>query len=932
MHSCTRPAPSLALILGLTCFAFLIGCPSTGTLDDDDTGDADDDDSTPPLDCTDQLSPALDWFTSAATGTLTGAIEFGQTHVTATDETRLAPPLVAEREAMLLFTPASGFDADDDLRVGAFEDGAVLGVLRLVPPEQLPQALEQDLTDVALTPYSVSAWSAALPWHWMRDGVDLAIGHASADGGLDVLTNPLTGLGAPHTFTISRSKIVLFGTPDFDTSTVAPAKLAQDFFATLPFAELRFVDSAPWRLDALVIPTPGGPRLVSSEDERLSLTHESDRWSILKQQFALRMSLANTGRGLVYTTPSDGDNSPYGFGTSLGIGWVRDGSGTYIDINNSPYAAGWTGWSALWQGECANVFNHELGHSMTLNHFTNGAAANWGIEEEYPLEGTQLASHPWGFDTTRREFRTWYRVDAGGPVTDGGDWVGKRDAMNGGESSNSVSCFPPYTAYHSWKIQDWAQSAPTLMELDGSATVARWSAASSSYVAESAAAPHQEPIAVGVPVLTLTGTLGNDEEACQTYPPNFLPSGNAFALPDPTDLALASDYEGARWFLEIDYADGSRERALINRGAMDTTTGLALYSLNLEASREPTAVSLYLADAAYPNIDPSEAVLMHSRAIGPSAELPTTVVRVGRGFVAGGDLILGQRCSAAVDCDVRSSRSSWRLGGVPLGLRDAAGTSPAAAHCLESGGVVALELPVISDVGEDATVVLHAQRVMGGGEGEWAGPMNDVTPWFGAPDTQQSLSVWLPYAANGDLAPGRYRGAGDLTILGTLDGTAFSSTGLAVDFTVRQTTEVDLADEYTSPGVGLADSSVYYLVEDSSMGPAGSLWWGGDEPTVLRVPVVDEDSGAVVTLMLDSWKEACGSRWELNSGQTSDWGCDHAVVLRVAEEGNDALEVGRTYRSPGSSPLVVTAYRWHQPGAGQVLQTLAFEFVYSPEG
>jgi hypothetical protein len=411
-----------------------------------------------------------------------------------------------------------------------------------------------------------------------------------------------------------------------------------------------------------------------------------------------------------------------------------------------------------------------------------------------------------------------------------------------------------------------------------------------------------------------------------------LPSGNAFALPDPTDLALASDYEGARWFLEIDYADGSRERALINRGAMDTTTGLALYSLNLEASREPTAVSLYLADAAYPNIDPSEAVLMHSRAIGPSAELPTTVVRVGRGFVAGGDLTLAQRCSAGVDCDVRSSRSSWRLGGVPLGLRDAAGTSPAAAHCLESGGVVALELPVISDVGEDATVVLHAQRVMGGGEGEWAGPMNDVTPWFGAPDTQQSLSVWLPYAANGDLAPGRYRGAGDLTILGTLDGTAFSSTGLAVDFTVRQTTEVDLADEYTSPGVGLADSSVYYLVEDSSMGPAGSLWWGGDEPTVLRVPVVDEDSGAVVTLMLDSWKEACGSRWELNSGQTSDWGCDHAVVLRVAEEGNDALEVGRTYRSPGSSPLVVTAYRWHQPGAGQVLQTLAFEFVYSPEG
>jgi hypothetical protein len=922
------PARAAGFLLAALLLLFASGCPSTGVLDDDDTGANDDDNSTTPADCSDLLVPALEWFDSPATGTLEGQVEFGQTHVIASDETRWAPPVVAEREALLLFTPAEALDPGEDLRVGAFEGGQILGVLRLAPPSALPRSLEQDLTEVALDPYSAAAWSASLPWRWMRAGVELGIGHLSADG-VAVNSQPLTDLGAPHTFTLSRSKIVLFGEPDFDTTTASPTKLAQDFFSTLPFAELRFVDSAPWRLAELVIPTALGPRLVSSEDERLALSNESDRWSILKHQFALRMSLANTGRGLVLTVPSEGDNSPYSFGTSLGLGWVRRGDGSYVDINDSPYAAGWTGWSALWQGECANVFNHELGHSMTLLHFNNGAAANWGIDDEYPDDGTNLEGHPWGFDTTRRQFRTWYRVDSGGPVSDEDGLIGKRDAMNGGESANGITCFPQYTAYHSWKAQDWAESSPTLAVIDGEPGVWRWNANSQAYESEAVGAAHQEPIAIGVPVLTLTGTLGNDDTACQTYPPNFWPSGNAFVLPDPTDPSLPSSFDGARWFLEIGYGDGSSERALIARGAMDETNALALYSLNIEASRQPIGVDLYRADAAYPNLDPAASQLIHSREIELPSEPVGAVVRVGRGFVANGDLLLDQRCSPGVDCSVRRRESTWRVAAPPLFFEDSLGASPDPAQCLDEGSVVALELPATADDGSGSTVVLHAQRVMGSGGDERAVAMNDVTPWFGAPDTQQSLRVWLPYEENRDLPAGHYSGRGDLSILGSLDGTAFSSTGLAVDFTVHEATEVDLSDEYTSPGVGLPDSSVYYLVEDPAMGPSTSLWWGGDGPTVLRVPVADEDSGEVVTLVLDSWKEACGSRWELNSGQASDWGCDHAVVLRVAEAGNEALLDGHNYRSPGSSPLVVRAHRWHQPGAGEVLQTLAFELVYS---
>jgi hypothetical protein len=58
--------------------------------------------------------------------------------------------------------------------------------------------------------------------------------------------------------------------------------------------------------------------------------------------------------------------------------------------------------------ECGNTLSHEIGHSMTLGHFTEGSAENWGISDEYPKDGTHLESHPWGYDTTSRQFRTWY--------------------------------------------------------------------------------------------------------------------------------------------------------------------------------------------------------------------------------------------------------------------------------------------------------------------------------------------------------------------------------------------------------------------------------------------------------------------------------------------------------------------------------------------
>jgi len=670
--------------------------------------------------------------------------------------------------------------------------------------------------------------------------------------------------------------------------------------------------------------------MVTSEAERLAITSDDDRWSILKHQLTLRMSMANTGRGLIRVGSGSGDSSPYSYGTALGLGWVRNADGAYADVNNSPHAAGWTGWSSLWLGECGNVFVHELGHSMTMLHFNAGTAAGWGIDDEYPQDGTNLFGHPWGFDSTRREFRTWYRVNSEGPVLDeNGVLTGKRDAMNGGESANSATCFPQYTGYHAWKAQDWAQQAATIAELGGEVGIYRWDEASASYLREAAEPDRQEPTAVDVPVLTMTGTLSNDDTASQTYPPIRWSAGNVFELPDPSDPNLHSDFDGALWFLQISYGDGSMDRALIAEGDKSADPSLSLYSLNLEASRDPQQVDLYRADAAYPSLDPGQATLIHSRSIGAATDPQPEMVRVGRGHLANGDLSLSELCTPGVDCGTRSRLSTWRIGGEVLQLQDAGGAGGDPAHCLDEGEVLELEMAALRDGVHAETLRVHLQRVVRGSDGDISVPMNDISPWFEAPDDEQSLLAWLPYEQNAQLPAGSYSSQGGLTILGSRGGQPLSSTVINAEVTVHPLIQVDLASEYESPGATTSDSSIYYLVADPEMGPQNRIWWGNGDATPLRVPVIDETTGDSAVLVLDSWKNACGTRWNLNSGQSAGWGCAASVVLAVAASGNETLQSGHTYRSPGSSPLVTTAHRWHQPDARLLLETFAFELSYT---
>jgi hypothetical protein len=891
-------------------------------------------------DCRDELRSAPDWAAADQTLALAGGFEFGQTHVVGADEMRIAPRLIAERETLVLFSPDRPLQADAPLLLAARRDGDLLGVIEMAPPDDGVGLLESALTAIPLAPYSQTAWSTVLPWSWVVDGLEIEAGYITRDpDGSTRYSNVhrLPDLGAPHRFTISRARMVLFGEPDKATDTQPAARIAKDFFATLPHAELRWIDSSPWRLDEIVVPTENGPRLVVSEAQRRMLTNDENHWSIIKHQFALRLSLANTGRGLFLTRPPEGDNSPYSFGTSVGMGWYRDPLGNYRDIDDAGLAAGWTGWTAMWVNECGNGFIHEVGHSCTLAHFTEGTAARWDIADEYPRDGTNLESHPWGYDSTRRQMRTWYRVGRDGVVLDGnGDIQGKRDPMNGGEAPNDVTCFPQYTAYHARKIQRWSQNSPTIASVGGAPGIYRWGA--DGYDPEEPAAHHQRPAAVDVPVYTIIGSLGAAPEANRTYPPIHWPQGNLFQWPDPFGDDLDGPFLGAQYFLEVEYADGERDFALIAR-AQVRDNQMFEYSLNVDARRNPFRIHLHLSRAAYPDIARDQSEVLHTAEFG-APERHDPVLRVGRGFLANDGLRLSNWCERGLNCARRMGISTWRPAGSQLFFTGSGADLAAATGCGALGEISEWTVPVVDQDGAEHRVVIHGQRVIST-PGETLGTaVTDATPWLGVANNQQSLRAWIPYGANADLPPGRYRtvepAPGLEAHLRRVDGRleSLGSVPVRVDLEVLDAIFVDLNREYRSPPLLTEESSFYFLVRDPRMGPTQRVWWNDNEagPTRLTAPMVDQVTDEVATVVIRAQRETCnGELLDLNVGRV-DRNCEHRVILWVEPDNNPDLVEGRTYRSSPTDLLVLDGRRWHEPNAEALVGTFAFELQYTHGG
>lgn len=845
---------------------------------------------------------------------LVGRLEFGQTHVIRANERRIAPRLVSGRPAIVLFTADRPLDAATPLRIAAFKNREPLGAARMRPPGLLPPALERSLTQTPLPPYAPEAWSADIPGTWMREGVELVLGF---DGTTEryLTRHVLTNLAPPAHITMRRGSMVLFGDDTFLPPPVDMEKLAHDYYAVAPFTTMRFIEYTPLRLESVLVRNASGGVERASTDRALRAANparDTVYYPFLKQFFAFRLTLANSGHGLVSTTGAPLPSNPYAIGTSFVQGAYKAAGGGRRDVyDHGSGGAGWLGWTCLRHGSgCGNVATHEWGHSFTLLHFVKGTAASWGIASEYPQDGTHLATHPWGFDTWRGLFRTWYRVDS--PSLNLNALVGKRDPMNGGEDGNRETCFPQYTAYHAMRIQRWHETRLTIGDFDGTPGIYAWDPVNHRHERSPPRNGGQEPLRLRVPSMTVIGAISRD--LADIYPPMFTREATLFSLPDPLDPNLPPAFQDARYFLEIETTAG-RSLALVAVG--DLPPGeIRYFSVNLPADRSVKRVNLRKSITGYPGMIAQNSAIMATRALyAPAPELPP-VFRAGTSPRSTATLRLSGSCPDE-GCGALPPRSVLHKGAGQLTFSSLGDQPLPSLGCNRDGGVSEFSIPVVDEVGTPTRLALRGQRVIDVDGQRLRFALNDHGNLQIGSYARHRVALWIPHSSTAALAPGRYRTIGTVPMRGALrlpDGRSPPLTvNISVDLTVLAKVAADV-----SPGLiwssktAQASNASYYFLTDRTYGPSRRVWWNAPQPSLVQVPVVDTVAGTSATLTLQALTRACGIDRAMHAGRAVG-NCPHQLVLQVPPDANNGLRPGATYVSPPTEPIPFYMHEWHAP-------------------
>ncbi len=573
-------------------------------------------------------------------------------------------------------------------------------------------------------------------------------------------------------------KLAIFGTDSqvamLDSFTHEAKRLARNLFSVMPTAELRWTDTNLWHLPYIVVMGKEGPALVNSEEERRLVCEGTEiSWSVLKNYLTLRHSLAETGHGFSATSAT-AENSPYASSTSVFMGWSLSKQKNYAadewDWEDLGYwddlaAAAWTGWCILKAGdECSNYFVHEIGHSMTMEHFDVGAALNWGIEDEYPQDGRYMAHHPWGYDSVTRQFRTWFD-----PLTG----IGKLDPLSGaGQSPTSQQCFSQYTPYQAMKAQEWAANTPILLSsttsdvpTDGAykfdPTTHRYSILEGSLLAETVGEAAMPPDEVGIHVITLIGTIGKERLVCQIYPELRSRLGNTFLFPDPFSSRLPQAFNGAAYYVEVRFFDGTSMFGLIAAKNDLDEKSLNFFSFNVAMHRLPTAVALYrFTDSAYPHVSPQSGTeLLHLRPISSSLDSVPPLLRVGRGWLGDSkEIIISHFCVSANECDSDRNTVEWRS---DVGSDNIVYKSSLTPEPRELVGATVFKIPVERhlDSTQEYSITILITRFYNDGKGLSPLLATDLPQDDGSSDIDatHSIRVMAPWEMNDSLPGGLYR-------------------------------------------------------------------------------------------------------------------------------------------------------------------------------
>lgn len=519
------------------------------------------------------------------TGVLKGQVQFAQSHTIdpAGNTAKKMPPLVTDRAALVLFSPQSGAARAS---VTATVNGVPQGTMELAPPAQIPRSdmfITQNRPDVA---YSSTAWTAELPWNWMKPGLELTF---ETDKGAGVLERAGIEFAAPAEMVISSIQLGML--TDYPKSSGhymfnEPEKSGSDYFQTIPVSKLTMAIYEPVRLEKVIVASGAVYEEKSSVNGDV---YSGDlRESVGKAQVSTGINLANFG---TTSGPMD-QRQPGTFNQRI----IHHSAGNYANGVELHGLSGGNGMATLYDS-VGNELSHELGHSYGLGHYPGIDTSKQG--DDRVINASHHSESGWGYIAYRDRMRSNLSSNTaftaeGFDLSAGkfsqnyqGIYNYHRDTMSGGSNSSTLSRYTHVTGYSTDITQRSLRTVvPDLAYPSG---YRDWDAAAGQYVDAKEKTPAfsaPRPTEVGVPVYTLLGGY-NPAKPEQTvlYPVFRSNYGNVFSLPQVDSETTDST---RRCWLEVTFADGR-----VDKTALQASDGVKQFNVNLAHADQPSGASIY---------------------------------------------------------------------------------------------------------------------------------------------------------------------------------------------------------------------------------------------------------------------------------------------------------------------------------------------------
>lgn len=526
-------------------------------------------------------------------GKLNGMVQFVQSHSVdpSGNEEKHMPRVTSEREALLLYTPSEHHRGVNSIEVTVFlmdeeQETIVMRRPEHIFPADRPEDSQDPRPDVV---YSKRAWSAVIPWNYVKPGLELVFQEETGVQG--ILEADAIEMAPPSELIINNIRIGLLTDPpvsDDHYMLLEPEKAGVDYFQTAPVARMTIAKYEDITLDRVMVAT-GEIYDTASRDEGGVYSGDM-RENVAKSTFSVGINLANWG---VTSSGMLSQHQPQLTQTVV----THHAQGEYDNGTQLHGLSGGNGMLTLIRST-GNEFSHEIGHHYGLGHYP-------GRDGEDDFWTTHHHDSGWGYIAHRQKMRAnihWTDHE----LSDGSTNVPNfkdtyrfsRDAMSGGDIASQHSVFTHYTGYSTQMRIQPSLNRPVFSS-ESSTGYKIWNEENGTMDVHHPEIPESEfiwfnsedghyrtPVKHGVEVYTLLGGYDPETQIGLLYPPARSNWGNLFDLPGPE----FTSNERQCW-LQVDYEGGNTREIALSPDRMGSNANKLHVQVGVE--EQPRRASLY---------------------------------------------------------------------------------------------------------------------------------------------------------------------------------------------------------------------------------------------------------------------------------------------------------------------------------------------------